>query len=350
MDIENNNRLKKIEDEMKRWLPANMETVSKSIWAEEVFSGLGKDVSISSLNALLEPLKDILSRGGKRWRPLLMTLICETLGGGDSALPLTPLVEFCHNASLIHDDIEDDSDERRSKPAIHQIYGVDTAINSGSFFYFLSLCCIESYKGENKDSIYKLWGEYMRCLHLGQAIDISWHRDIRIIPEIDDYFVMCALKTGSLSRLAAELGAYSAGASTEAARCLGEAAEKLGIGFQILDDVRNLTTGVPGKKRGDDIVEGKKSYPVLLYLHKYPEKRERIFYCFFEARTNGFLVPEIGEMIDLLTNTGVLKEAEEKALVLINEARDIFNSPQYGGFPASENGRALLDDLISMIS
>jgi len=348
MNMENAGRLKKIEDELERWLPANTEALFKSGRAEEVFPGIGKGIGVSSLDALIEPLRDILSRGGKRWRPLLMTLICETLGGG-GAVPLAPLVEFCHNASLIHDDIEDDSDERRSKPAIHQIYGVDTAINSGSFFYFLSLCCIEAYSGD-KARIYRLWAEYMRCLHLGQAMDISWHSDIKIIPGIDEYFVMCALKTGSLARFAAELGAYTAGASAEAARYLGEAAEKLGVGFQILDDVKNLTTGVPGKKRGDDIVEGKKSYPVLLYLHKYPEKREMIFYCFYEAKTNGFLVPEIEQMIDLLTTAGVLKEAEEKAVVLIKEARNVFNSPQYGGFPASENGRALLDNLISMIS
>jgi octaprenyl-diphosphate synthase len=349
MDIENINRLKKIEEELKHWLPAKVEAIDKSIWAEEVFPGIGKDVSISSLNALIDPLKDMLSRGGKRWRPLLMTLICETLGGGDSALSLTPLVEFSHNASLIHDDIEDDSDQRRGKSTIHRMYGVDTAINSGSFFYFLSLCCIEAYKGD-KNSIYKLWAEYMRRLHLGQAMDISWHRDIKIIPSIDEYFIMCGLKTGSLSRFAVELGAYTAGASAETVHYLGDAAEKLGIAFQIFDDVKNLTTGVLGKKRGDDIVEGKKSYPVLLYLHKYPEKRERIYYCFYEARTNGYLVPEIEDMIDLLTATGVLDEAEEKAFIILKETRDIFKSSQYCGFPASEKGRALIDNLISMIS
>jgi octaprenyl-diphosphate synthase len=350
MDIENINRLKKIEKELERWLPSNFETIAKSDWVEKIFPGIGKDMKSSSTDTLIEPLRDMLSRGGKRWRPLLMTLVCETLGGGGAALPLAPLVEFSHNASLIHDDIEDDSDERRNKPAIHKIYGTDTAINAGSFFYFLSLCCIEVYKGDNKALIYKLWAEYMRRLHLGQAMDINWHSDIKIIPDIDDYFVMCALKTGSLSRFAAELGAYLAGASTEIARYLGEAAEKLGIGFQILDDVKNLTTGVPGKRRSDDIVEGKKSYPVLLYLHKHPEKRERIFYCFYEARTNGFFFFFIQEMIELLTYSGFIKEAEEKALSLIKEVRGVFNSPQYCDFSVSEKDRALLDDLINMIS
>jgi len=357
MYIENINRLRKIEEELKRWLPANMDTADKPDWMEKVFTGIKKDISAASLNALIEPLKDLISRGGKRWRPLLMTLVCETLGGGDSALPLTPLVEFCHNASLIHDDIEDDSEVRRGKTTIHKLYGVDTAINSGSFFYFLSLCCIEAYRGDNKDSIYKLWAEYIRRLHLGQAMDISWHRDIKMIPEIDEYLVMCALKTGSLSRFAAELGACMAGSSTAAAPAavpaahyFGEAAEKLGVGFQILDDVKNLTFGALGKKRGDDIVEGKKSYPVILYLHKYPEKRERVYYCFHEARTHGSLAPEIEEMIKLLNDSGVLKEAEEKAMGLIKEARDTFRSSKHGGFPVSEDACAMLDNLISMIS
>jgi len=350
MDNEYIQRLKKIEAELDHWLPADR----NSNWEESVFPGLRRETnagcSAASIDALFTPLNDILSRGGKRWRPLLMTLICETLGGADSALPLTPLVEFSHNASLIHDDIEDNSGQRRGKPAIHKIYGNDTAINSGSFFYFLSLCCIESFKGENKGQIYKLWAEYMRRLHLGQAMDISWHRDIKFVPNTEEYYFMCALKTGSLARLAAELGVYAAGGSPEAAQMSGEASEKLGIGFQILDDIKNLTTGILGKKRGDDIVEGKKSLPVILYLKKHPEQRERAFHCFYEAKTNGIAVPEVSEMIKLISEAGVLTEAEEKALSLLHDARAFFNSGQYAGIPASEEGRVLLDGLIGLIS
>jgi octaprenyl-diphosphate synthase len=349
MDKEYTQRLQKIEEELERWLPAfaNGKDLDKM---EMIFPGAAKKTNAESFEAVFSPIKDILSRGGKRWRPLLMTLVCETLGGGGSALPLVPLVEFCHNASLIHDDIEDNSDLRRGKPAVHHIYGVDTAINSGSFFYFLSLCCIESCAMENKDRIYRLWGEYMRKLHLGQAMDISWHQNIKLVPKTEDYYIMCGMKTGSLASLAAELGAYTAGASKEAAQQLGKAAEKLGIGFQILDDVKNLSTGIPGKKRGDDIVEGKKSLPVLLFLHKNPEKQERIFHCFHEAKTKGIAAAEVEESIEFLSEAGVLNEAEEIAQSLIKEARDIFNSPQYAGINASEEGRALLDGLIGFIS
>jgi octaprenyl-diphosphate synthase len=332
-------RLEKIEAELNRWLS----------W-ENVFSGMGKNISAPEPEALFAPIKDILSRGGKRWRPLLMTLVCETLGGEGAALPLAPLVEFSHNASLIHDDIEDNSDERRGKPAVHHIYGVDTAINSGSFFYFLSTACIEAYPSGNKEYIYKLWAEYMRKLHLGQAMDISWHRDISSVPEIDEYYVMCAMKTGCLARFAAELGAYAANASAETARQLGEAAEKLGIGFQILDDVKNLTIGISGKIRGDDIVEGKKSLPVLLYLTRYPDKREMVYYCFHTAKINGAAVPEVGELIQQLTETGILKEAEEKGRALIEDARGIFSSPDYVDSSKNEKCHMLLKEFINLIS
>ena len=352
MEQEYIRRLEKIEAVLERWLPKT----PGSAWTEDVFPGLEKKLSAESLLSLLEPAKDILSRGGKRWRPLLMTLICESLGGGSAALPLAPLVEFCHNASLIHDDIEDNSDERRGKPAVHLVYGVDTAINSGCFLYFLPLSCVESWAAENKNRIYSLWAGYMRKLHMGQAMDISWHRNFSLIPSLDEYYTMCGLKTGCLARFAAALGVCAAGAAgakiTDIDRIteqLGEAAENLGVGFQILDDVKNLTTGIPGKKRGDDIVEGKKSLPVLLYLHRYPEKRDFVYRCFSAARENGAVAPEVEEMILALEAAGIPGEAEEKGHAFIARAQKVFEAPQQAGFAMNEEGRALLAGFTQLI-
>ncbi|MDR0487436.1 MAG: polyprenyl synthetase family protein [Treponema sp.] len=346
MELDYTQLLKNIEAALDRWLPENVNPV----WAEEVFPGFGEKVSAESLKALILPGRDMILRGGKRWRPLLMMLVCESLGGGDAVLPFIPLVEFCHNASLIHDDMEDASDERRGKPVIHQIYGIDTAINSGSFLYFLASCCIESCVTGNKDRFYRLWAECMCKLHLGQAIDIKWHRDISFIPEIEEYYAMGRLKTGSLTRFAVEIGAYAAGVSPEAAQQLGEAAEKLGLGFQILDDVKNLTGSIPGKKRGDDMVEGKKSLPVLLYAVKYPEKREHIAYCFYTAGRNGPSEPEVEELIQDMVDAGVLAEAEERGRFFIEDALKNFSATEICGFPMNENGRSLIADLIGLIS
>ena len=185
---------------------------------------------------------------------------------------------------------------------------------------------------------------------MGQAMDIQWHRNISIIPEIEDYYLMCKMKTSSLARLAAELGAHAAGASQEIINIIANAADMVGIGFQILDDVKNLTTGNPGKKLGDDVVEGKKGLPVLLYMHKYPEKRERIFYCFHVAKREGTNAPEVGELIDALKATDVFAEAEEKGRALIKNAQEIFKSSEFTGYPLNENSRSLLDNLIKLIS
>jgi octaprenyl-diphosphate synthase len=335
MDLQYIQRIEKIEAVLKEWLPRHPDPG----WIRRVFPGLENQLSAECAESLLLPGRELLSRGGKRWRPLLMTLICEYLGGGGAALPLTPLVEFCHNASLIHDDIEDNSDERRGKPAVHLIHGIDAAVNGGCFLYFLPLACIESWTGAEKDPalIWRIWGEYMRRLHLGQAMDIHWHRDFSSLPSIGEYYVMCGLKTGCLARLAAVLGVYAVPGLTKdrkepAAGAFGDAAEKLGVGFQILDDVKNLRGGISGKKRGDDVVEGKKSLPVLLYLHRRPDRREFAARCFNAARTGGAGVPEVEAFAAELEAAGALQEAEEKGLSLIGESRKFFSAPpEYPG-------------------
>ena len=370
MENQYTRRLKKIEDVMEKWLP---ETPGSS-WLEGVFGPnltLPQGFVTPELAAsLTRPGWDLVNRGGKRWRPLLMVLAAESIAGKngfDAALPLVPLVEFPHNASLIHDDIEDNSDERRGKPAVHLVYGTDTAINSGAFLYFLPLACLSVWAEgvssaevlKYKERIWSVWASHMRALHLGQAMDIAWHRDYHSLPGLDEYDRMCRLKTGCLARLAAVLGVYCAGTSPGAdlngealeslALAFAEAAEQLGVGFQILDDVKNLDTGLPGKKRGDDIVEGKKSLPVLLYLHRHPEKKDFAARCFTAARTHGTAAPEVEEFIRTLEEAGVLEEAREKGLEYIRKSREIFSWPAICGFDLQKEGRDLLTGLIDLI-
>jgi octaprenyl-diphosphate synthase len=167
-------------------------------------------------------------------------------------------------------------------------------------------------------------------------MDINWHRDFSSLPGLEEYHTMCGLKTGCLARFAASLGVCAAAAVKtipEAAlgEHLGEAAENLGVGFQILDDVKNLTTGIPGKKRGDDVAEGKKSLPVLMYLHRRPDKREFVSRCFTAAREGGVSVPETEALIGELEAAGVLKEALDQGLALIDKAQAKFAMPDIAG-------------------
>jgi octaprenyl-diphosphate synthase len=342
MDSKYTQRLAKIEAVLSACLPEN----PTATWVDRTVPGLPRPVDPALAKSLTLPGWDLLSRGGKRWRPLLTTLICESLGGGDAALALVPLVELPHNASLIHDDIEDNSDRRRGKAAVHILYGTDTAINAGCFLYFLPLGCIEAWDAppELRNRVYRLWGEHMRRLHLGQAMDIAWHRAEQPapLPRLSEYELMCCLKTGCLARFAAILGVYAAAAAGSLepgdidrwADPLGDAAEKLGVGFQILDDVANLTTGNPGKTRGDDIVEGKRSLPVLLYLHRREHDAALVSRCFAAARAGGVGAPEVEELIAELKSSGALEEAREQGLGLIGEARQAFSGLGEGGLLA----------------
>jgi len=343
MDREYTAELQKIEAALNNTLPQSPDTV----WWAKSFPGISPRPELAG--ALLEPGQDLFSRGGKRWRPLLAHLTCQTLGGGDAAIPLLGLVEFAHNASLIHDDLEDDSGERRGKPAIHLLYGNDTAINSGAFLYFLPLMDLENWNGdpEKKIRIWKLYAAHLRLLHLGQSMDIAWHRDPAFTPSLEDYMLMCGLKTGCLARFAALLGAEAAGVvrsvipGNDLTAALGEAAQKLGVGFQILDDVKNLRTGLPGKTRGDDVVEGKKSLPVLLFLHgsgpdsgiDKTKRAEFITRCFKAAKTGGAAVPEVEELAGALEEAGILSEAERQGKALISQAGSFFS-----GLPAENPG------------
>jgi len=364
-------RLENIEAVLNRWLPGEAGTnVNDPFWQREVFPGLS-DVDTTLLQTLTAPCRDLISRGGKRWRPLLMVLVCEALGGRDTALPLVPLVEFSHSASLIHDDIEDNSEERRGKPAVHIVHGVDSAINSGSFLYFLALACIDSWAAglETKEGLpkagvelakakaYGLWAGFMRKLHLGQATDIHWHRNFDIIPSIDEYYNMCGLKTGCLARFAAELGVVAADIAEQTignagllmAGLMGSAAEKLGVGFQILDDIINVSIGIPGKNLGDDIVEGKKSLPVLLFLNRWPEKKDMVYRCFKQARSAGIGAPEVAELMEALASSGVLAEAEEQAKKFIAEARETLTLSESSRSWTVES-RKLLAGFVDLIS
>jgi octaprenyl-diphosphate synthase len=180
----------------------------------------------------------------------------------------------------------------------------------------------------------------MRALHLGQSLDIAWHRDWKTLPSIDDYYTMCSLKTGVLARFAANIGIIAAAnaagrpySGKHSLAALAKAAERMGVGFQILDDVKNLTEGVPGKKRGDDIVEGKKSLPLLLYLHgaasSASETEERHLFvtrCIRAAATDGPGAPETEELIAALAASGCLDKAAASARSFLAQAEETFSS------------------------
>ncbi len=327
--------LENIENALNKALP---QSSSEEDWIPASFGELPEGASSKYIDKLIEPNRALVSLGGKRWRPLLM-LLCYKMAAEKSKSPalseeecysITPLVEFVHTASLIHDDIEDNADLRRGKPAAHISYGLDTALNAGSWLYFEAPVCINKLAAPEKLTLelYKTYTNELRRLHLGQAMDIFWHRNPELFPEEKEYLAMVKCKTGTLASLAAKLGCIAGGLATEEAVRFGGIAADIGIGFQIIDDVINLTSGNPGKKRGDDIVEGKKSLPVLIHAAEHPEDKQKIAAFMKSAASEGIDSPAVEACIELLQKSGCIEKAAEKGKKLIEESCKGFNSAQ----------------------
>lgn len=324
-----------IKAKIEKILDAELPEKPDEKWLFETF-GLARSPAREGLDGLLLPTRDLMKQGGKRWRPVFMVLCAKMAAQSQdkiqAAYELSPLLEFAHTASLIHDDIEDRAQERRGSPCAYITRGLDTALNAGSWLFFKAASCIKksSLPAAQKIVCHELYEMELRRLHLGQALDIAWHRAPELFPAVEDYKAMVQLKTGTLSSMAARLGFLAAGASEELVQKAGLVAAGIGMGFQILDDVQNLTSGNPGKKRGDDIVEGKKSLPVLLHVQKKPEDKQKLAALFQRAAEQGIQSPAVEEAIGLLESSGSIKEAydfgnacaKDKALELTSLLRD----------------------------
>lgn len=268
-----------------------------------------------------ETIKYMLESGGKRWRAILVVLCAKALKNDTYFSPyknkpnlifkLAAVVELIHTASLIHDDIEDSAETRRGKPATHIKFGLDTALNSASWLYFFPLqrMRICELTHDNRATLIGFTTGAIYCLHLGQALDISWHRNPAYFPTFEKYEEMIKLKTGTLAGLAAIFASYFTGISESQMEAFSIVMQDFGIAFQILDDIKNITTGVAGKNKGDDIVEGKKSLPVILHVQTKPDDKEKLTRLFEKAKNEGINSSAVQDAISLLNSSDCIARA-----------------------------------------
>ena len=273
-----------------------------------------------------KPLWDFLDRGGKRWRPSLMLLSCEAVGGNPEKIKeFVVLPELVHNGTIIVDDVEDNSQLRRGKPTLQHIYGEDIAINAGNMLYFLPLKVIEKFLKENPSEsekalkIYQLYNEEMIRLSLGQAMDIYWHRGNANEVSEDQYLQMCVYKTGSLAKISAEIGALLGGADDNLVKLFGEFAASIGVAFQIQDDILNIAPSKDwGKEVGDDINEGKRTLLVIHALNNSSKEKAVRLTEILNTHTEN--QEEIKEAIGIIKESGAIDYANKKARTLVTDS------------------------------
>ena len=307
-------------------------------WFNSIFGRSNWEYDYQSCaESITKPIFNLLKRGGKRWRPYLMKLSYNAVGGKEDIKRFLPIPELIHNGTLIIDDIEDNSDLRRSEPCIHKLYGTDIAINVGNSLYYLPLMIIIKDKSldiKKKEKIYEIINEEMIKISFGQGLDIYWHNNDCCVTE-NQYLQMCAFKTGTLARLSAKLGAILGDGTNDEINYLGSFAETIGIAFQIQDDILNITNKDWGKVLGDDICEGKKSLMVIHTLEKCDNNdRQRLFDILSMKTKDKELITEA---ITIMKKYNSIDYAKNKAKNLVKSAWKNINKT----IPESESKKKL---------
>ncbi|PUA32017.1 MAG: hypothetical protein B9J98_04530 [Candidatus Terraquivivens tikiterensis] len=303
----------------------------------------------SLTKAISDPFWDLMDRGGKRWRPALLLITYEALGGrAEDVVDIAIIPEIVHNGTLIVDDIEDNGDFRRGKECIHRIYGIDVAVNVGNTMYYLPLLGLLKDKKipqEKKLAILQCYVEEMLRLSLGQAMDIAWHKGL--VSDIDEehYMQMCAFKTGSLSRMAVGIAGILADADHELLERLKDFAESLSIAFQIQDDILNIIGDARkyGKEIGGDIKEGKRTLMVIYAMKHLPkEEADRLKEILSMHTSEPSLIEEA---ISLIKRSGAVEYAAGVAKKLVKESWDALDA-LLPNTPAKKKLKALANFLI----
>ncbi|KAI9508387.1 terpenoid synthase [Russula earlei] len=227
----------------------------------------------------MEPFSYITSNPGKDFRGGMMRAFNAWLRVPESKLQvIAGVIAMLHNASLLIDDIEDNSQLRRGRPVAHKIYGVPQTINSANYVYFLAFQEILALKAQgNKpdDDRTRLYSERdmdqivtteLLNLHRGQGLELLWRDSLRC-PTEDEYIAMVNDKTGGLFRLAVKLMMACASHNTDVDYV--PLVNLIGIYFQIRDDYMNLQNDQYSTNKGfaEDLSEGKFSFPVVHGIH-----------------------------------------------------------------------------------
>jgi len=278
--------------------------------------------------SLIKPIWNFISRGGKRWRPILFLLVTEAVGGNiEKVKDFVVIPELAHEGSIIEDDIEDQSELRRGKPCLHRIFGEDIALNAGNFLYFLPLLALiknrKKFKPEILVKAYETYIQEMINIHLGQGTDIFWHKGkVKKINE-KEYLQMCAFKTGCLSRMAAKLAVVLLKGDEKLAKVVGRVAETVGVAFQIQDDILDISLAGKerekfGKSFGNDIKEGKRTLMVINTLKKATKKDKKRLIEILNKHTDD--LEERKEAIEIIKKYDSIEYAKKVAKKIMREA------------------------------
>ncbi len=257
----------------------------------------------------------IVASGGKRLRPMLHTLCAHACGyQGQNHIPLAAIIEFIHTATLLHDDVVDESDLRRGQQSAHAVWGNAASVLVGDFLYsrsFQMMVGLDSMQvmavlADTTNTIAE--GEVQQLLNMGDP-EVDLHRYMQVIEN----------KTAKLFEAACRLAAIISGKPAEIERALTTYGNRLGSAFQIADDVLDYRgdAGTTGKNAGEDLAEGKPTLPLILARERCNDKERELL---DEAIRNGG-ADDLNPVLAIIEKTGSIEAAMEIATQHSREAR-----------------------------
>src|SRR5580693_5127111 len=317
-------------------------SASATIQGKEVFELLREDLvaleqefehdTVSDVGAITEIGEYLRAGGGKRLRPALLLLSAKLFDyQGRGAIKLGAVVEIIHTATLVHDDIIDEAQTRRGRPAANTQWGNSKCVLAGDWLYMQAFkIAVQERNFRILDTLIDLTqqmveGELLQMEKLGKLISS------------DEHFDLIFRKTACLFSVCMRIGAILGGATPEQEENLAQYGRDLGMAFQLVDDVLDLTASedVLGKPVASDLREGKVTMAVIHALERCTsQERERIGRVVRERAFDGVTH---GEILGILRRYGSVEAANARAIQFAALARNAIC-----GFPDSEIKRALL--------
>jgi octaprenyl-diphosphate synthase len=261
-------------------------------------------------------LAHIRQRGGKRMRPILILLMAKNFGAiSDVTQNAAVGLELLHTASLVHDDVVDESSERRGQASVNAEYNNKVAVLVGD--YILSTALLRVSLTDNQ-MIIQLLAELGRTLAAGEILQLSNIQNQEISEQV--YYQVINQKTAALFEACAKVGALSAGASAEEVEAAAKFGQSIGIIFQIRDDIFDYFDSKEiGKPTGNDMTEGKLTLPVIYALnHTSMESMQTLAR---KVKAGTINPDEIAVLVEFTKQQGGIEYAEQKMDEFAADAR-----------------------------
>ncbi|MDP4302691.1 octaprenyl diphosphate synthase [Leptothrix discophora] len=273
----------------------------------------------------------IVSAGGKRIRPLLVLLFARALGfQGHERFEMAATVEFIHTATLLHDDVVDESDLRRGRKTANAIFGNAASVLVGDFLYSRSFQMMVSV---NRMRVLDVLAEATNVIAEGEVLQLLNMHDPDVT--IDAYLRVIRYKTAKLFEASARLGAVLAGCNDSTEESCAAYGRCLGTAFQLIDDLLDYegATAQLGKNVGDDLREGKPTMPLLLAMQAGTENQRQLIRHAIEHGE----VERLDEIVAIVRSTGAIEATRKAAHDEAQKAQDYISS-----LPPSQFKEALL--------